>query len=210
MSTVAQNPRAPWSKAQIALFCSRIARGASARFDRALPLVALAALACACGGGPNYGHTRTYEPLLSERPYMDRAQDLGYEQVKRTPYDYKNTPVAWWGVVERIDPLPDGRSRLRLGFRVHQDRHLCKDEYQDSCRVTVSESSVGDFAARVKLSDAELNGKERVWIGSLLKLYGTPTGDYDERGDPVLEVHYHRHWPRGRYVTTAQRSAMKR
>lgn len=171
--------------------------------------VALFLVLAACRGG-NYGHARTYEPLLSEKPYMDRAQDLGYEQVKRTPYDYKSTLVAWFGVVQRIDPLPDGRSQLRMGFRVHQARHLCKDEYQDSCRVTVSESTVGEFVARVRLSAAEIDGGDRVWVGSLLKLYGTPTGDYDEHGNPVLEVSYHRHWPRGRYVTTAQRGAMKR
>lgn len=204
MSTVAQHSRA------LRRFCSGLCTsGRIAHLDRAALLVALALAAIACGGG-NYGHTRTYEPLLSERPYMDRAQELGYEQVKRTPYDYKATLVAWFGVVERMDRLPDGRNQLRLGYRVHQARHLCKDEYQDSCRVTVSESSVGDFVARVRLTEAELNGDERVWVGSLLKVYGTPTGDYDERGDPVLEVSYHRHWPRGRFVTTAQRGAMKR
>jgi hypothetical protein len=181
----------------------------SRRGSAGLLLVAFACCALGCGGG-SYGHTRTYEPLISEKPHFDRAQELSYEQVKRAPYDYKATQIAWFGVVEKIEALPDGRTALRLGFRTHQARHLCKDEYQDSCRVTVSQTSSGPFVARLQLSDAEKNTDQRVWVGSLMKLYGTPTGDYDEHGDPVLEVSYHRHWPRGTYVTTAQRRAMKR
>ena len=182
---------------------------ASRSHRRGWLLVLLACSAFACGRG-GYGHTRTYEPLLSEKPHFERAQELSYEQVKRAPYDFKTTEIAWFGVVDKIEALPDARTELRLSFRTHQARHLCKDEYQDSCRVTVSESSVGRFSARLTLSDAEKNSDQRVWVGSLMKLYGTPTGDYDERGDPVLEVTYHRHWPRGTYVTTAQRRAMKR
>jgi len=173
-------------------------------------LLATCALAACRGPGP-YGFSRTYEPLLTERKHLDRAQDLPYEQVKRAPYDYKNIEVAWFGVVESLSDLPDGRSQVRLAVRTPQARNLCRDEYQDSCRLTVSETSPGKFVARVVLSEEEKKaGKERVWNGSLLKVYGTPTGDYDEHGDPVIEASYHRHWPRGYYVTTAQRGAMRR
>lgn len=147
---------------------------------------------------------------MSEKKHLERAQQLPYEQVKSAPYDYRNTEIAWFGVVQEIGELPDGRTQLTLGFRAHQARHLCQDEYRDSCRVTVSEHSPGTFVTRLKLEPHEKTGKERVWVGSLLVIYGRPTGDYDERGNPVIEATYHRHWPRAYYVTTAQRAAMRR
>jgi hypothetical protein len=147
---------------------------------------------------------------MSEKRHFEQAQQRPYEEIKAAPYDYRNTEIAWFGVVTEIAELADRRSQLRLSFRVHQARHLCRDEFQDSCRVTVSEQSPGDFTARLKLREGEKDGQERVWIGSLLVVYGKPTGDYDDRGDPVIEATFHRHWPRGYYVTTAQRGAMRR
>ncbi len=177
---------------------------------RALALAALGSwFLAACGAGP-YGFSRTYEPLMSERGHFDSAQELPYEDVKRAPYDYKQTEIAWFGVVTGVKEQPDGHTLLKLSYRVHQARHLCSDEYQDSCRLTVSESSPGEFVARVKLHDNEKSGKERVWPGSLMKIYGKPTGDVEEGGEPVIDTIYHRHWPHGYYVTTAQRAAMKR
>jgi len=174
----------------------------------------LAVVSCSwftgCGSGGQYGFARTYQPLIPEKGHFEKAQELPYEQVKTAPYDFKETEVAWFGVVENIRELPDGQSELQLAVRVHQARHLCHDEYEDSCRITVSETSTGKFLVRLKLNPREKAGKERVWVGSLFKIYGRPTGDYDDKGDPVLEVTYYRHWPHGYYVTTAQRSAMKR
>lgn len=184
----------------------------SERFERVYAFLLL--VSCwgltACASGGQYGYTRTYKPLPAEASHFEKAQELPYEQVKTTPYDYKETEVTWFGVVEGMSELPDGQTQLELALRTHQARHLCHDEYEDSCRMTVSQSSTGKFITRLKLTEAERTGKERVWVGSLLKVYGQPTGDYDEKGNPVLEVSYYRHWPRGYYVTTAQRSAMKR
>lgn len=163
-----------------------------------------------CGGAGPYNYARTYEPLISERGHLERAQEIPYERVKSVPHDYKETELAWFGVVSAAHDLPDGRAQLKLAARTHQARHLCRDEYQDSCRLTVSESSPGEFTVRVALKPDEKQGKERVWVGSLLKVYGKPTGESDEQGDPVIEPAYYRHWPRGYYVTTAQRGAMKR
>jgi hypothetical protein len=182
------------------------------------PFAALAAvtltgwlgLLMSCGGAGPYGYARTYEPMLSEKGHLERSEERAYEEVKRAPYDFKATEIAWFGVVTEVSELPDGFTELTLSFRPHQARHLCRDEYADSCRVTVSDASQGNFVARVQLKDEEKTGKERVWVGSLLKVYGMPTGDYDEQGDPVLDAKFYRHWPRGYYVTTAQRSAMKR
>ncbi|MDB4989141.1 MAG: hypothetical protein JWN04_4319 [Myxococcaceae bacterium] len=166
--------------------------------------------AVSCAGAGQYSYSRTYVPLASERSHLAEAEELPYEQVKTAPYDYKDKEITWFGVVENLSELSDGRVELTLAVRSHQARHLCRDEYEDSCRLTVSQTSSGKFITRIKLKNEEKLGKERVWVGSLLKVYGHPTGDYDERGDPVIDTTYYRHWPRGTYVTTAQRSAMTR
>lgn len=172
--------------------------------------LALGLLLASCHGAGPYGYARTYEPLLSEQPHFDRAEERSYEEVKRAPYEFRTREIAWYGVVLELSELADGKAELTLAYRTHQQRHLCRDDFSDSCRVTVSEGSPGRFVARVSLRTSEREGKERVWAGSLLKIYGTPTGDYDEHGDPVIEGKFHRHWPRGYYVTTAQRAAMRR
>ncbi|MDB4975394.1 MAG: hypothetical protein JWN48_3735 [Myxococcaceae bacterium] len=167
-------------------------------------------LTAACAGAGPYGFARTYVPLVSERSHLANAEELPYEQVKTAPYDYKDKEITWFGVVENLSDLPDGRTELTVAVRAHQARHLCQDEYEDSCRVTVSQTSSGKFITRLELKGKDKSGKERIWVGSLLKVYGHPSGDYDERGDPVIDTLYFRHWPRGTYVTTAQRSAMTR
>ena len=172
-------------------------------------ILALGSLS-ACAGAGTYGYARTYQPWVSERGHFESAEELPYEQVKTSPYDYKTMEITWFGVVTQLNDLPDGRTELTLDVRTHQARHLCTDEYEDSCRVTVSTSSPGKFITRLKLKSEEKAGKERVWVGSLMKVYGRPTGDYDGHGDPVIDTTFYRHWPRGTYVTTAQRSAMTR
>ena len=164
----------------------------------------------ACGGGGPYGYARTYQPLRVEKDHFARAQTAPYEEVKRDPNGYQSADVGWFGVVRALGDLPDGRTRLFLSLRTHQERHLCSDERAASCRVTVSERDLGPFSADVTLSDEERLGPDKVWVGSLLKVYGRPTGDYDDEGGPVLNASYHRHWPRGTYVTTAQRAGMRR
>ena len=162
-----------------------------------------------CGGG-SYGFSRTYQPLAGEQRHFDQARQLTYQDLVREPNAYKTVEVGWFGVVNELRNLSDGRTRLLLTLRSHQARHLCADESKSSCRVTISEAGLGTFSADLKLKASELEGQERVWHGSLLKIYGMPTGEYSEETGPVLEVTYYRHWPRGYYVTTAQRSAMRR
>lgn len=165
----------------------------------------------ACGGSGLYNFARTYEPLKAERSHMSATEtQVAFEDVKRDPNGFKNAEVGWFGVVTSFSDLDDGRQRLGLSLRAHQPRHLCSDNREASCRVTVSEKSLGNFTVDLKLAPEELNGKDRVWIGSLLKVYGTPTGEYDEEGALVLKETYHRHFPRDTYVTTANRDSMRR
>jgi hypothetical protein len=174
-----------------------------------LALAGALALSSACGAGP-HGFARTYKPLAGEQRHFEDAQQLTYQDVVRSPNAYKNVEVGWFGVVSEMQSQPDGRMRLILALRSHQARHQCSDEHASSCRVTVSATSLGTFHVDLALKPSEVQGQERVWQGSLLKIYGVPTGEYDETIGPKLDVKYYRHWPRGYYVTTAQRAEMRR
>jgi hypothetical protein len=162
-----------------------------------------------CGGG-QYGFARTYSPLGAESTHYEQAQQPTYQDLIREPNKYKEIEIGWFGVVTGVASAGKGKSRITLSLRAHQARHLCSEESSSSCRVTVSEGSVAIFSADVELAASETAGKERVWTGSLLKVYGKFTGEYSEETGPVIDVTYHRHWPRGTFVTTASRASMRR
>ena len=53
-------------------------------------------------------------------------------------------------------------------------------------------------------------GRDRVYAGSLLKVYGHVTTDYDDRGGPIVKTEYYRHWPRNTYVSSSHAVNMRR
>lgn len=173
----------------------------------ALPL--LVVLLAACGGAGPYGYSREYVPLSDEEDWIEREQRVTYEEVRRDPEDFRSATVGWFGVVTGLDTSGD-RARVALSFRTHRERHLCEDERDSSCRVTVSERSSGPFTAIVSLRPEDLNGQDRVWQGSLLKVYGSPNGEFDDQGGPVIDARWYRHWPPGKYVTTGAAARMRR
>jgi hypothetical protein len=169
-------------------------------------LLCFAALA-GCGGG-QYGFTRTYEPTGDEESYLERVAPVSYEEVRRDPAQFRSSTVGWFGVVTSV--TPDGsHARVALTHRIHQERHLCSDETAGSCRVTVSDRQSGPWTAIVTLAPEDREGTLRVWVGSLLKVYGSPNGEFDEQGGPVIQAAHYRHWPRGYYVTTSAAGAMR-
>ncbi|HEX6239439.1 MAG TPA: hypothetical protein VFZ61_01045 [Polyangiales bacterium] len=171
--------------------------------------VSSAFFALGCGGG-EYGFARTYHPLGAEAEHFEDAQQPTYQDLIREPNKYKDIEIGWFGVVNEVHADKSGKMRITLSLRAHQARHLCSEDSSSSCRVTVSEASLATFTADATLTSAEISGKDRVWVGSLLKVYGKYTGEYSEETGPVIDVVYHRHWPRGTYVTTAARGSMRR
>ncbi|MCS6799834.1 MAG: hypothetical protein NZ898_15175 [Myxococcota bacterium] len=172
--------------------------------------VLVAPLLAGCGGAGPYGFARQYEPLDEEEPYLERATSVSYEEVRRAPTTYTSTLLGWFGVVTAVDVAADGSALVALTYRTHQARHLCADERESSCRVTVSERAIGPWTARIRLRHEDRFGSDRVWVGSLLRVYGRPTGDTDEQGGPVVAGEWYRHWPRGAYVTTGAAVTMRR
>jgi hypothetical protein len=177
----------------------------------AFALVLLGSLGLsACGGAGPYNFARSYRPLSAEKAHFKSAQAVPYEDVKRDPNGFQTVQIAWFGVVTSLGELPNGRTRLFLELHAHQERHLCSDDTSSSCRLTISERGLGPFSADVLLRPEEKVGPDRLWVGSLVKVYGHATGNYDDDGGPILDVKFHRHFPRGTYVTTSQRAGMRR
>lgn len=175
----------------------------------ALTCLALPALA-ACGGAGPYGHARTYEALSAEDGPLAATQAVSYEDVRRGRNNYAGQTVSFFGVIRHLERAEDGTTTARLEFRTLQPRNLCADETRSSCRVTVSERSGGAFTALLHLQPADQSGPQRVAPGSLLRVYGSPTGDHDEDDGPILEVSYYRHWPHAQFVTTDASVRMRR
>lgn len=179
---------------------------------RSLPLPSIALVLAACASNP-YGYAPEYVPLSDEESYYERAIDQSYEDVRRDPSSFAGETVSWFGVVDEVRPMGGhgaGQAAIALTLRFHQPRHLCTDQFDSSCRVTISEKEGGPFSVLLTLREEDLAGTYRVYAGSLLRVYGKPIADYDERGGPILKVEYYRHWPRGTYVTTGRRVNMRR
>jgi hypothetical protein len=180
------------------------------RLALCLVAVVLAVLLAACGGN-SYGYAPEYAPLSDEESYFESAIDQSYEDIRRDPSSFAGSTVSWFGIVDEVKPIGhQGQATIALTLRFHQPRHLCTDQFDSSCRVTISEKEGGPFSAVLTLREEDIAGQNRVYGGSLLRVYGKPVADYDERGGPILKVEYYRHWPRGTYVTTGRRVNMRR
>lgn len=176
------------------------------RLNRAFFVGAISAVFAGCGGGGQYGYAPEYAPLSSEDSHMEAVTEVSYEDIRRDPADYASVTVGWFGVVTAV--LEGGA--VEMTYRTLAARNLCRDERDSSCRVTVSERAGGPFTARLQMRPEDLDGENRLWIGSLVKAYGSPQGDFDENGGPIIQADYYRHWPRGTYVTTGSRGNMRR
>lgn len=164
----------------------------------------------ACASNP-YGYAPEYAPLGDEEDFIEHAQDPSYEDVRRNPAEFDGTMIGWFAVVQKVEKgATAGQYRVSMDLRFHQERHLCTDQFDDSCRVTISERAGGPFTALMSLRSEDQAGKYRLGPESLVKVYGKATHDFDAKGGPILRVDYYRHWPVGNYATTGHRGAMKR
>jgi hypothetical protein len=175
-----------------------------------LPTLLVLVSLCACASNP-YGYAPQYVPLSSEEPYLERGVDQSYEELRRDPSSHQQELVAWFGVVESAPKVGSSAEvHVALNLHFHQERHLCTDQFDSSCRVTISDKTGGPFSAILVLKPNEREGRDRVYTGSLLKVYGHVTTEYDDRGGPIIKADYYRHWPHGTYVTTRRAVNMRR
>jgi hypothetical protein len=178
------------------------------------------ATTAACGPGP-YGFSRYYDPADEEKPYDKQAREYAYGVVAANPDEFQDQLIAWFGVVEKIEFTKDGRQLIRLSHNQHKERHLCADDTNSSCRVTVHFNSSGGFSALLSLRSEDLvPGLDKVQPGTLMRIFGRVRCrknedeqmqcDYDEQGGILLEGVYYRQWPARYYVTTRAASQLRR
>ncbi|HEX7480040.1 MAG TPA: hypothetical protein VF331_19740 [Polyangiales bacterium] len=177
---------------------------------RSVRWLLLALAVSACAGSDPYGHGREYFAADGEDSYLEKARDVSYEDVRRDPMSFDKQLVGWFGVVTSVEKKPDGQAKVGLELRFHQPRHLCSDQFESSCRVTISERAGGPFSTVLKLKPQDAAGSDQLNIGSLVKVYGTPNGEFDERGGPMITAQWYRQWPHGAYVTTTGHVTMRR
>ncbi len=186
------------------------------RLKSALQLSAVACLSAACfsavgcsSAGP-YGHSRVYSPLPAERTALEDATEYDPVMATRSPEAWQGKAISLFGVVMHRDAGQGGTSQLKLSLRTLEPRNLCEEEAEDSCRVTISDREHAVVHAHVALSGDDDLGRYSVGGGSLVRLVGQLTDDFSEDGTPIIRATYYRHWPRGFYVTTAERDRMRR
>lgn len=175
----------------------------------AVLLVCTAISGCA-GAGP-WGAAREYAPLGAEEEAAVGAKDFDPVMVGRFFQQWVGKSVSVFGVVDDYGVDASGEANLLLSVRVLQDRNLCEDAAEDTCKVTVSENEFATINARVNLLPSELNGPDRLTRGSLVRVIGKVAQATDPKsGNYVINTVYHRHWPLQHFVTTAARSYMLR
>jgi hypothetical protein len=172
--------------------------------------VLLTLLLTACASAGPYGHSRTYSPLDEEESFAAGTVEYDPVMAKRSPDQWKGKTVSVFGVVLGRSPGSGGTAEVKLSVRTLEPRNLCDSSDDDSCRVTVGEHEHAVVHALLHLSAEDDIGERSMGPRSLVRVIGTLTDDVDPSdGEPVLRAKYYRHWPRGYYVTTADRKFMR-
>lgn len=175
---------------------------------RVLPVVLPLLLASCASAGP-WGHAPEYAPLPDEEAAVQSARDLDLVMARRQPQEWTREPVRFFGVVIKGKP-GDDVTMLEVGVRTLAPRNLCEAPESESCRVTVSDKSFGVLRVALQLTPQEKSGPEAMSSGSLLRLVGMLKPDPQEPDKLMLQATWHRHWPRGYYVTQSFRDEMTR
>jgi hypothetical protein len=176
---------------------------------RPVHLLVCAVLACSCASAGPWGHAPDYAPLDGEAQAVEGARELDPVMSRRTPDEWTQGMVTFFGVVVRGTPSDDA-ALLDVSIRKLAPRNLCSAPESDTCRVTVSDREFGSIKVALRMTAAEKDGPERMSSGSLLRLVGRLKPDPQQPDKLMLEANWHRHWPRGFYVTESFRDEMTR
>jgi len=173
--------------------------------------VALAATLTACASAGPYGHARVYAPLSEEEAAAQGSVEYDPIMAKRSPERWKGKTVSLFGVVVGRNAGASGAAEVKLSVRTLEPRNLCDSSSDDSCRVTVGDHEHAIVHAKLRLTAEDDLGEHSVGSGSLIRVVGSLEDEvHVTDGEPVIQARYYRHWPRGFYVTTADRAVMRR
>ncbi len=169
-----------------------------------------ATLAIGCYSPGKYGYSRTYSPLDAEETAAAGAVDYDPVMATRQPEKWRGKTVSVFGVVVERSAGDAGAAKLRLSMRTLEPRNLCDDMPEDTCRVTVSDREHATVNVQVKLEAEDDLGRKSVGGGSLVRVIGKVADGLDSTGTPTIRGTYYRHWPRGQFVTAADRDHMRK
>lgn len=166
-------------------------------------ITALALLVCSCASAGPWGHAPEYAPASGEERAVEGARDLDVVEAQRQPEEWTKTPVRFFGVV--IKGKEGDPAVLEVGVRALAPRNLCDGPESESCRVTVTDKNFGVVKVSLQMTAEE---KSTMSSGSLLRVVGML--ERDPEGRLLVKAGWHRHWPRGYYVTESFRDEMRR
>jgi len=173
-------------------------------------VVTLAFALSACASSGPYGHSPVYAPLGDEEKATAGSKEYDPVMAKRSPDQWKGVAVSLFGVVLSRSPGTGGNADAKLSVRTLEPRNLCDSSDEDTCRVTVSDHEHAVVHVLLHLTAEDEIGVQSMGPRSLVRVIGTLTDEVDPSdGEPVLRATYYRHWPRGFYVTTADRGLMR-
>lgn len=171
-------------------------------------LLALALLSGCSSAGP-YGYSRTYSALGAEDDASEGAKEYDPVMAERDKSEWKKSKVSVFGIVGKRAAGPNGLAYVTLSVRTLEQRNLCEELDEQTCRVTVGEREFAVVHALLKLDPNDDLGEKSLNRGSLVRVLGKITDEVDpDDGTPVLKAEYYRHWPRNYFVTTASRPDM--
>jgi len=169
-----------------------------------LPLLLLG-----CHSAGPYGYSRAYSPLDAEQDAAEGAREYDPVMAERDKADWKKQKLSVFGLVGKRSAGPGGTAYVTLSVRTLEQRNLCEELDEATCRVTVGEREFAVVHALLKLSPADDLGEKSIGRGSLVRVLGRLTDEVDpDDGTPVIKAEYYRHWPRNFFVTTASRPDM--
>lgn len=163
-----------------------------------------------CAGAGPYGHAPSYAPLGDEERALQGATEYDPVMYGRQQEEWRKKTVSAFGVVVNRG-AGQGSAYVTVSVRRLEPRNLCDNaQDEDSCRVTVSDAEFGVLHLLLPLQGEDDVGEHSVGPGSLLRVVGTLGEDVDPNdASPVMRVKYHRHWPRGFYVTKSASATMR-
>lgn len=163
-----------------------------------------------CAAPNQYCHSPDYVPLPEEAKVAEGTVDYDPVMSLRTPEQWGSQQVRLFGVVKTGAPGPGETHTFVVSVRTLAERNLCENEASESCRVTVSDREFDTIRVTMQVPREQLEGDESLGSGSLLRLVGRLEPDPERPSHPQMRVSWHRHWPRGFFVTTAARERMRR
>jgi len=174
---------------------------------RLWPLALVLLVGCSSAGP--YGYSRTYAPLSAESEATEGAREYDPVMAERDKADWKKAKVSVFGIVTKRAEGPGGTAYVTLSVRNLEERNLCEQLDEQTCRVTVGQHEFAIVHAQLKLAPSDDIGEKSLNRGSLVRVVGKLTDDVDpDDGGVVLKGDYYRHWPRNFFVTTASRPDM--